>query len=107
MVGLVIGIVRMALDFGYGSPDCGEEDTRPVIIRRLHFLHFTILLFVVSFVATVVITVLTPPIKKSHVSVCSLALSNRTGHLYLSCCVCIFMFYLCMCMGNNENNEKC
>ncbi|XP_025077314.1 sodium/glucose cotransporter 4-like [Pomacea canaliculata] len=66
MVGLVIGIVRMALDFGYGSPDCGEEDTRPVIIRRLHFLHFTILLFVVSFVATVVITVLTPPIKKSH-----------------------------------------
>lgn len=96
MVGLVIGIVRMALDFGYGSPDCGEEDKRPVIIGRLHFLHFTILLFVVSFVATVVITVLTPPIKKSHVSVCSLALSNRTGHLYLVEFVFLCFIYVCV-----------
>ncbi|XP_050400513.1 sodium/glucose cotransporter 4 [Patella vulgata] len=59
MVGLVIGVVRMALDFGYGTPACGEEDNRPIIISKIHFLHFTILLFVICILATVIVSLFT------------------------------------------------
>ncbi|XP_046584860.1 sodium/glucose cotransporter 4-like [Haliotis rubra] len=66
MIGLVIGLIRMGLDFGYGTPGCGEEDNRPLIISKVHFLHFTILLFVVSMVATIVISILTEAQNTSH-----------------------------------------
>ena len=68
MVGLVMGVVRMGLDFGYGSPACGEDDNRPSIISKVHFLHFTILLFVVALLAIVVISLLTAPVPSKHVS---------------------------------------
>ena len=67
MVGLLVGVIRMGLDFGYGSPACGEEDTRPAIIAKVHFLHFTILLFVIALLATVVISLLTAPVDSKHV----------------------------------------
>ncbi|KAK3757698.1 hypothetical protein RRG08_000206 [Elysia crispata] len=66
MLGLVVGVVRMGLDFGYGSPACGEDDPRPVIVSKIHFLHFTILLFVISFVSIAAISWLTEPIHVSH-----------------------------------------
>ena len=69
MVGLLVGLIRMGLDFGYGSPGCGEEDTRPVIISKVHFLHFTIILFFVSLCATIVISLCTNPIEDEHVSI--------------------------------------
>ena len=57
----------MCLDFGYGSPACGEVDNRPAIIAKVHFLHFTIL-FVITLIATVIISLLTAPTDKRHVS---------------------------------------
>jgi hypothetical protein len=33
MSGLLIGLVRMILDFVYVEPACGEEDLRPVIVK--------------------------------------------------------------------------
>uniref|UniRef100_A0A2C9K3P1 Sodium/glucose cotransporter 4 n=2 Tax=Biomphalaria glabrata TaxID=6526 RepID=A0A2C9K3P1_BIOGL len=66
MVGLLVGVIRMALDFGYGSPGCMDEDVRPWVISKVHFLHFTILLFVISFVATMVISLMTSPIDPKH-----------------------------------------
>ena len=68
MIGLLVGVIRMGLDFGYGSPGCGEEDTRPVIISKVHFLHFTIILFFVSLFATIIISLATGPIDEIHVS---------------------------------------
>ena len=68
MIGLVVGLIRMGLDFGYGSPACGEEDMRPYIIAKVHFLHFAIILFVISFVSTIVISLLADPIAEKHVS---------------------------------------
>lgn len=58
----------MGLDFGYGSPHCGEVDHRPAVISKVHFLHFTILLFVISITATVIISYITDPIDEKHVS---------------------------------------
>ena len=67
MIGLVVGLIRMGLDFGYGSPACGEADNRPVIISKIHFLHFTIILFFVSLFATIIISSVTGPIDEKHV----------------------------------------
>ena len=81
MLGLVVGVVRMGLDFGYGSPACGEDDPRPVIVSKIHFLHFTILLFVISFVSIAAISWLTEPIHVSHVS--GTALRNGQVSTYI------------------------
>lgn len=67
IIGLIIGLIRMGLDFGYGSPNCGEVDHRPAVISKVHFLHFTIILFFVSIIATMFISYFTEPIDEKHV----------------------------------------
>ncbi|KAK3602342.1 hypothetical protein CHS0354_013334 [Potamilus streckersoni] len=67
MIGLLVGLIRMGLDFGYGSPNCGEKDFRPTIISKVHFLHFTIILFFVSLLATIIISLCTNPINSKHI----------------------------------------
>ncbi|XP_033750026.1 sodium/glucose cotransporter 4-like [Pecten maximus] len=66
MVGLLVGLIRLGLDFGYGSPACGEEEFRPSIIAKVHFLHFTIILFFISLFTTIIVSILTPPIHPQH-----------------------------------------
>ena len=38
MVGLVIGIVRMVMDFAYPAPLCMEEDLRPSIVSQVRYI---------------------------------------------------------------------
>ncbi|XP_076472931.1 sodium/glucose cotransporter 4-like [Babylonia areolata] len=68
MVGLVVGIVRFAWEYSYSPVPCGEEarDGRPDIISKVHYLHFGIILFVIVFVVTVVVSLLTKPIDEKH-----------------------------------------
>ena len=35
MAGLLTGCIRMILDFVYIAPSCGEEDTRPAIVKNV------------------------------------------------------------------------
>ncbi|XP_033742205.1 sodium/glucose cotransporter 4-like [Pecten maximus] len=60
---LVIGIIRMVLDFVYTPPNCGsgEPDTRPFIVRKVNFLHFATILAVISTIVMIVISLLTEP----------------------------------------------
>jgi len=37
MVGLVIGVIRMAMDFAYPAPLCMEEDLRPAIVSKVYY----------------------------------------------------------------------
>lgn len=78
MVGLVVGLIRFGLEFGYSIPPCGAKDEngqflmdpRPEIIKRIvgdiHYLHFGCILFVITLVVTVVVTILTEPIEKDY-----------------------------------------
>ncbi|XP_060066500.1 sodium/glucose cotransporter 4-like [Ylistrum balloti] len=66
MVGLLVGLIRLGLDFGYGSPACGEEEFRPSFLSQVHFLHFTIILFFISLFTTIIISILTQPIHPKH-----------------------------------------
>lgn len=63
MLSLIVGIVRMALDFTYTAPICGsgESDSRPAIVREIDFLHFAAILAVFSAIAMAVISALTKP----------------------------------------------
>ena len=40
MAGMLIGVVRMVLDFSYKAPLCTEEDTRPWIVGQVHYMYF-------------------------------------------------------------------
>ncbi|KAG9349780.1 hypothetical protein JZ751_026133 [Albula glossodonta] len=44
MVGLVVGLARMVLEFAYPPPRCGVPDPRPDVLRSIHYLHFAIIL---------------------------------------------------------------
>ncbi|TSN76552.1 Sodium/glucose cotransporter 4 [Bagarius yarrelli] len=45
MVGLLVGLVRMMMEFIYGTPFCGKEDLRPTILKDVHYLYFALILF--------------------------------------------------------------
>lgn len=63
MVGLVVGMIRMGLDFAIAAPYCGsgEEDKRFPIVAKVDFLHFAIILAGVSTAAIVIISLFTQP----------------------------------------------
>ncbi|KAK7496562.1 hypothetical protein BaRGS_00012214 [Batillaria attramentaria] len=63
MISLVVGLIRMIMDFALPAPFCGskEEDPRPDVLKKVNFLHFAIILSGVSVISTVVISLLTEP----------------------------------------------
>jgi len=68
MVGLAIGLSRFITESCYPKVPCGDADSTPSIIKSVHYLHFGILLFGIVCIVTIVISVLTEPIDKKHVS---------------------------------------
>ncbi|XP_070571733.1 sodium/glucose cotransporter 4-like isoform X2 [Ptychodera flava] len=66
MLGLLVGMIRLVLDFVYQGPACGEEDTRIAIIKNFHFLYFGIFLFLFVLVATIIISLITEPMNRDH-----------------------------------------
>ncbi|XP_033907546.3 sodium/mannose cotransporter SLC5A10 [Acipenser ruthenus] len=61
MVGLVIGLTRMILEFIYPPPRCGVFDPRPSVLRSVHYLHFAIILCALTAGVVVVVSLLTEP----------------------------------------------
>ncbi|XP_063056320.1 sodium/glucose cotransporter 4 [Engraulis encrasicolus] len=66
MVGLVVGMVRMVMEFVYGTPSCGQEDTRPAVLKDVHYLYFALILLAVSALVITVISLCTAPIEDKH-----------------------------------------
>jgi sodium/glucose cotransporter 1/sodium/glucose cotransporter 9 len=68
MVGLVVGLVRFIWEYSYSNYPCGEdgESEKPSIIKDVHYLHFGILLWGISTIVTVVISLMTQPIDDIH-----------------------------------------
>ncbi|CAF3674837.1 unnamed protein product [Rotaria sordida] len=61
--GLVIGLIRFIWEFSYSVPPClySSTDSRPQAVK-FHFLYFAILLFVLTCLVTITISLLTRPI---------------------------------------------
>ncbi|KAG8189137.1 hypothetical protein JTE90_018431 [Oedothorax gibbosus] len=60
VVGFIVGVCRMVLDFMYRGPDCGEPDLRPSLVRDVHYMYFAFILFLLTVVTAVVVSCVTP-----------------------------------------------
>ncbi|XP_010787531.1 sodium/glucose cotransporter 1 [Notothenia coriiceps] len=65
-IGLVIGLSRMIAEFAFGTGSCVEPSKCPTIICGVHYLYFSIILFVVSCILIVGISLVTKPIEDKH-----------------------------------------
>uniref|UniRef100_H2YLZ9 Uncharacterized protein n=1 Tax=Ciona savignyi TaxID=51511 RepID=H2YLZ9_CIOSA len=63
-LGIIIGLVRMILEFAIGSPACGKPEFRPTILYKVHYLYFAMILFSVTCVLSICISLVTPPINE-------------------------------------------
>ena len=55
MTGMVLGSLRMIIDFTNMAPPCGQTDTRPFIVKDFHYMYFAMsLFFLVGAVAIVI-----------------------------------------------------
>lgn len=68
IVGFIVGAIRMILDFTHLEPRCGEEDTRPSIIAKVHYMYFALILFWLTVFTIVVISYFTEPRPEGNVS---------------------------------------
>lgn len=83
MVGLVVGVCRMVLEFAFPPPRCGVVDSAPAVLRGVHYLHFAILLCGLTAVVVAVVSLLTPP--PTHDQVLNLMMSSASAfQLFLS-----------------------
>jgi len=69
IAGLFVGIIRFIWEYTYTAMPCQLEhlDKRPAIVR-FNFLYFSILLFFISAIVTIVVSLLTKPIPEKYVS---------------------------------------
>uniref|UniRef100_A0A8C4SDA8 Sodium/myo-inositol cotransporter 2 n=1 Tax=Erpetoichthys calabaricus TaxID=27687 RepID=A0A8C4SDA8_ERPCA len=68
VLGLLAGCVRMALDMVYPAPQCHEEDSRPAIVRNVHYLYFSIVVSVFTLVVVLVISLTSEPPSQQQTS---------------------------------------
>ncbi|KAM8874030.1 sodium/glucose cotransporter 4 isoform 1-T1 [Spinachia spinachia] len=66
MVGLVVGLSRMVLEFSYETPSCGQPDGRPAVLADVHYLYFALILLVLTFLIIAAVSWATSPIPKEH-----------------------------------------
>jgi len=62
LLGMIVGIVRMLMDFILPQPACGEPDGRPFLLMKVHYLYFAMILMGVTIVVTVMVSLVTPAI---------------------------------------------
>lgn len=68
MSALVIGFIRMVLDFVYPAPGCGEPDERPEAAAAIlfHYMYFALFLFWWTVIIIIIISLLTQPIPEDY-----------------------------------------
>lgn len=81
MIGLLVGVVRMALDFSYPPPACNQDEYRPLLIR-LNFMYFAMILFWITLLTSVFVSLLSEPSESFRVR--SLCTCQSNDHLHIS-----------------------
>ncbi|KAL3318596.1 Sodium/myo-inositol cotransporter [Cichlidogyrus casuarinus] len=59
MVGFVVGIVKLVLDFVFREPFCGQVDTRPLILKNFQYMYFAMFSFLLTNATAVALTLFT------------------------------------------------
>ncbi|XP_057630564.1 sodium/mannose cotransporter SLC5A10 isoform X1 [Chionomys nivalis] len=67
MAGLLVGALRLVLEFLYPEPPCGQADSGPALLRSVHYLHFAIALFLLTCAVVAAGSLLSPPPQQSQI----------------------------------------
>ncbi|XP_051905014.1 sodium/myo-inositol cotransporter 2 isoform X2 [Hippocampus zosterae] len=67
VVGLTIGCIRMLMDFIYPAPMCFEPDDRPVVVKSVHYLYFSMMLSFITLVVVVLVSLATDKPKDEQI----------------------------------------
>ncbi|KAG5272452.1 hypothetical protein AALO_G00165720 [Alosa alosa] len=78
ILGLCVGLVRMIAEFVYGTGSCASPSNCPTIICGVHYLYFSIILFVLSCLLVVSISLMTKPIPDENLYRLCWSLRNNT-----------------------------
>ncbi|XP_040444998.1 sodium/myo-inositol cotransporter 2 isoform X2 [Falco naumanni] len=68
VIGLLLGVIRLVLDFIYPEPQCGETDRRPDVVKYMHYLYFSMVLAAISTFTVLVVSMLTEPPSEEMIS---------------------------------------
>ncbi|KYO41096.1 sodium/myo-inositol cotransporter 2 isoform X1 [Alligator mississippiensis] len=68
VVGLLLGLIRMVLDFIYPQPQCSQPDTRPAVVKYVHYLYFSMILAAITTITATVVSLLTDPPSEEMIS---------------------------------------
>ncbi|XP_075997650.1 sodium/glucose cotransporter 4 [Genypterus blacodes] len=66
VTGLVVGLIRMVLEFIFLPPACGQPDHRPALLAKVHYLYFALILLAFTCIVTAATSLITAPIPKEH-----------------------------------------
>ncbi|KAK1328346.1 hypothetical protein QTO34_011919 [Cnephaeus nilssonii] len=66
IIGFLIGVSRMIAEFAYGTGSCMEPSQCPTIICGVHYLYFAIILFAISIIIILLVSLCTKPIPDVH-----------------------------------------
>lgn len=61
------GLVRLILEVIYPVPNCGEEDTRPDFLSKVHSFYYSEMIMLLQFVLTIVISLCTKPLSEDEI----------------------------------------
>ncbi|XP_034564992.1 sodium/glucose cotransporter 1 isoform X4 [Notolabrus celidotus] len=78
VIGLGIGLSRMIAEFAYGTGSCVSPSNCPTIICGVHYLYFSIILFVISCIIILTVSLITKPIDDKHLYRLCWSLRNIT-----------------------------
>ena len=65
----MLGIVRMLLEFTIPAPLCGQPETRPTILYKVHYLYFGMISTACTIIISICVSLVTPPIDDRCVSI--------------------------------------
>ncbi|XP_063066422.1 sodium/glucose cotransporter 1 [Engraulis encrasicolus] len=78
MLGLGVGLSRMIAEFAYGTGSCAAPSNCPTIICGVHYLYFSIILFTLSCLFVLCISLMTKPIPDENLYRLCWSLRNNT-----------------------------
>ncbi|KAJ0001424.1 hypothetical protein NQD34_006444, partial [Periophthalmus magnuspinnatus] len=67
-LGLLIGCIRMLLDFIYPQPQCYQADDRPGVLKYVHYLYFSMLLSAITLIVVVAVSLVTEKPRPEQIS---------------------------------------
>jgi len=70
LLGMLLGVARMLMEFTNPAPLCGEPENRPMILYKVHYLYFGMLSVACTSIIAMCVSLVTPPIDKRSVSFC-------------------------------------